>query len=187
VSTLDTPPETPAAAGAGAAPARRGRRLPVGELVVTTALGGLGVFALVEAHTIAVPASSNAVGPRAFPYAVGAILVLSAVALLVAQLRGDRGEVEGGEDVDTSGGADWVAVAKLTGAFAALVVLVEPLGWPIAASLMFGGTAWALGARPWWRALLVAAVLNTVVHIVFTQVLGVYLPAGPLEGVVGFG
>jgi putative tricarboxylic transport membrane protein len=185
VSALETPPETPA--GSSAAGDRRRRRLPAGELVVVAVLTGLGVFALVEAHTIAVPTSSNAVGPRAFPYAVGVLLVGSAVGLLVAVLRGDRGEVEGGEDVDTSGGADWVAVAKLTGAFAALVVLVDPLGWPIAASLMFGGTAWALGARPWWRALLVAVVLNTAVHVVFTQVLGVYLPAGPLEGVVGFG
>ena len=176
----------PGASPPSTAAARR-RRLPVGELVVVAVLAGLGVFALVEAHTIAVPTSSNAVGPRAFPYAVGAVLVLSAVGLLVALLRGERGEVEGGEDVDTSGGADWAAVGKLTAAFAALVVLVEPLGWPIAASLMFGGAAWALGARPWWRALLVAVVLNTAVHVVFTRVLGVYLPAGPLEGVVGLG
>ncbi|PWJ55376.1 putative tricarboxylic transport membrane protein [Quadrisphaera granulorum] len=181
MSTIDT-------SGPATERAARSRGpIPKSELAVAAVLGGLGVFALVDAHTIAVPASASAVGPRAFPYAVGALLVLSAVGLVIALLRGDRGEVEGGEDVDTDGGADWAAVLKLTGSFAALCVLVEPLGWLIAASVMFTGAAWTLGARPWWRALLVALVLNTVVQILFTQLLGVYLPAGPLEGVPGLG
>lgn len=166
-----------------AAPAAR--RWP--DLVMPLAITALGVFTLVEATTIRAGGTGNAVGPRAFPYAVGILLVGAGVAVVVSVLRGRRAEVEDSEDVDASAGTDWLTVAKLTGSFAALVVLVEPLGWPIAATVLFGGTAWSLGARPVWRPLVVGAVIAVVVHVVFTQVLGLFLPAGPLEGVVGFG
>lgn len=147
----------------------------------------LGVFTLVDASTIAVPSSANTVGPQAFPYAVGVLLIASAVALFVDLARGRLGDAEEGEDVDVTAGTDWVTVLKLTASFAALVVLVEPLGWPIAGTVLFGGAAWSLGARPWWRPVLVGAVLAVAIQIVFTQLLGLFLPAGPLEGVSFFG
>lgn len=148
----------------------------------------LGVFTIVDASTITVPRSVNTVGPQAFPYAVGALLIASAVALFVDLARGRlQAEAEEGEDVDTTVSTDWVTVLKLTASFAALVVLVEPLGWPIAATVLFGGGAWSLGARPWWRPVLIGAVLAVAMQIVFTQLLGLYLPAGPLEGVSFFG
>lgn len=172
---------------AGAAPGAPARGAPWAEAVFPLALVALGVFALVEATTIAVPASAGAVGPRAFPYAVGALLVGTGVAVLVALARGHRGEAEAGEDVDTDLGTDWLRVALLAGSLLALVVLIEPLGWPLAATVLFGGAAWSLGARPLWRPLLVGALLGVVTQIVFTQLLGVYLPAGPFEAVSFFG
>jgi putative tricarboxylic transport membrane protein len=162
---------------------RPARGWPWAELAFPVALLALGVFTLVESGEIVDPGSSNTVGPRAFPYAVGALLVGSAVALFVSIARGKRGHAEEGEDVDTGAGTDWVTVAKLAGSFGALVVLVEPLGWPIAATVLFGGAAWSLGARPWWRATLVGAVLALLIQVVFTQLLGLFLPAGPLSGV----
>jgi putative tricarboxylic transport membrane protein len=148
---------------------------------------GLGVFTVVEATHITVPGSANVVGPRAFPYAIGALLVATGVAVLVSLARGHRGEAESGEDVDIHLGTDWVRVALLVGSVLALVVLIEPLGWPIAATVLFGGAAWSLGARPLWRPLLVGALIAVVTQIVFTQALGAYLPAGPFEGVAFFG
>ncbi|ABS01558.1 putative tricarboxylic transport membrane protein [Kineococcus radiotolerans] len=174
---------TPATTTRDGGPSRR--RWP--ELLLPLGITGLGVFTLADATTIAVTGAQNTVGPRAFPFAVGALLVAAGVAVVVAVLTGHRGEVEDSEDVDATAGTDWVTVAKLTGSFAALVVLVEPLGWPIAATLLFGGTAWSLGARPVWRPLLVGALIAVGTHVLFTQVLGLFLPAGPLGGVIGFG
>jgi putative tricarboxylic transport membrane protein len=150
-------------------------------------LVGLGVFALVDATTITVPGSANVVGPRAFPYAVGALLVVTGVAVLVGLARGRHGSAETGEDVDTELGTDWPRVAMLVGSVLALIVLIEPLGWPIAATVLFAGAGWSLGARPLWRPVVVGAVLAVLTHTVFTQALGVFLPAGPLEAVPGFG
>jgi len=147
----------------------------------------LGVFTLVDATGITVPGSTNTVGPRAFPYAVGTLLVVAGVAVLMCLARGRRGAAEESEDVDTAAGTDWIRVVGLIASFVALVVLIEPLGWPIAATVLFAGSAWSLGARPWWRPLLAGALLAVVTQVVFTQLLGVFLPAGPLEGVSLFG
>lgn len=153
------------------------------ETVFPVALIALGAFTIVEAAGIVMPSSANTVGPQAFPYAVGALLMGAGVAVFASVATGHRGRPEESEDVDTTAGTDWVTVTKLTGSFAALVVLVEPLGWPIASTVLFGGAAWSLGARPWWRPMLIGAVLSLLIQIVFTQLLGVFLPAGPLEGV----
>lgn len=160
---------------------RRAGLLP--ELAFPLALVLLGVFVLVEAAGIAVPRSANVMGPKVYPVVIGVVLLVVGGWLTVTILRGERGPEEGGEDVDASVPTDWATVAKLVGSFAALVVLVEPLGWPIAATLLFGGAAFSLGARPWWRPLLVGLVLAFVIQVAFTQALGLYLPAGPLEGV----
>lgn len=160
-----------------------GRSGLVAELVFPAALVLLGVFVLLEAVGIAVPVSANVMGPRVYPIAIGIVLLVVGLWLTVTILRGERGAEEGGEDVDASVPVDWATVAKLAGSFIALVVLVEPLGWPIAATLLFGGAAFSLGARPWWRPLLVGLVLAFVIQVAFTQLLGLYLPAGPLEGV----
>lgn len=175
--------------GAGTAPERGGRPARTwswGEAAIPVGLFALGVFTLIETSSITVPGSTNVVGPRAFPYAVGVLLVGAAVALAVSLARGQHGHAEEGEDVDAEARIDWLTVAKLVASFAALVLLVEPLGWPIAATLLFAGTAWALGARV-WRAVVIGVVLNVLVHVLFVEVLGLFLPAGPLEGVPFFG
>lgn len=182
------------ASGSGAAPAQgaapeqggRPRAWSWGEAAIAVGLLALGVFTLVETTSINVPGSANVVGPRAFPYAVGVLLIGASVALGISLLRGQHGPAEEGEDVDIGAPTDWVTVAKLVASFAALVLLVEPLGWPIAATLLFAGTAWALGARV-LRAAAIGAVLNVAIHVLFVQVLGLFLPAGPLEGVPLFG
>lgn len=153
------------------------------EAVFPLALVALGVFTLVDATTIAVPRSASILGPRGFPYAVGVLLVLAGTAVLIGIVRGGGGDTEAAEDVDLDRDTDWRAVGLLAGSFLALVVLLEPVGWPIAATVLFAGTAWSLGARPWWRPLVAGAIVALVTHVVFTRALNVYLPSGPLQGV----
>ena len=71
-----------------------------GELVLAVLLAGLGIYLLVDAGAISVPGSSNTVGPRFFPYAVGALTVVTGAALALRVLRGDRGPSDDSEDVD---------------------------------------------------------------------------------------
>jgi putative tricarboxylic transport membrane protein len=157
-------------------------RAAVPEIVVALAVVALGVFTMVDAHRITVPLSSNVVGPRVFPYAVGAILTVAGAAVLVATLRGRRAEPEAGEDIDLHAPTDWVTLAKVVAGFALHVALVDRLGWALAGALLFTVVAWALGGHP-LKAAGVGLVLGFVVQALFVSGLGVSLPAGLFEGV----
>jgi len=155
-----------------------------GELVLAAATAALGGYVLVAAGGITVPGSANTLGPRAFPYLVGAMLVVAGLALVVLVLTGRAGEEEGGEDVDPTVRTDWLTVVLLVVTLVVHVFAINVVGWPFAAAILFGGSAVVLGARPWWRAALVGLVLGLVVQVIFGGLLGLSLPAGPLlEGV----
>ena len=166
-----------------AAPARRplaGRA----ELGLAALLLALGAFLLVETQRIAVPVSTNGVGPRFFPTVVGGVLVVVSLWLAVDVLRGGHGEMEAAEDVDTDRSSDWTTLALLSAVFLGHAFLLEPLGFPVAAALLFFGVAAALGSRRWARDAAVAVALAVLVFVVFARGLGVGLPAGVLEGLV---
>ncbi|TDE11775.1 tripartite tricarboxylate transporter TctB family protein [Jiangella asiatica] len=163
-------------------PVRPGARR-VEEYVLGAAIVGLGVFVLVDTASIAVPGSANAVGPRTFPYVVGALLVAAGAAVLTATALGRLGEAEDGEDVDPEAGTDWRTVVQLVAFFLAHAWLVERAGWPLALAALFAGAAWTLGARPWWRPVLIGLALGVVLQAVFATGLGLSLPPGLLEGV----
>lgn len=160
------------------------RSLPVGELGFAGGVVGLGVFALVRAGSINEPLTAGSMGPRALPYMVGGALVLSGLAVVAAVLRGHRGEAEHGEDVADDDHTDWAVVGMLVGLLLVHVFLIVPAGWPVAATVLFAGSAIVLGAKPWWRAAVVGLLLALVLQAAFAGGLGVSLPAGPLfEGV----
>ena len=69
------------------------------------------------------------------------MLFRSAGLLVLATLRGDRGEAEEGEDVDLSHRPDWKTVAQLVAIFALNIALVDFLGWAITGALLFAGVA----------------------------------------------
>lgn len=160
------------------------RTVPVGELGFAGGVVALGVFALVRAGSINEPLTAGSMGPRALPYLVGGALVLSGLAVVAAVLRGHRGEAEHGEDVADDEHTDWRIVGMLIALFLVHVFLIIPAGWPVAATVLFSGSAIVLGAKPWWRAIMIGLLLALVLQASFAGGLGVSLPAGPLlEGV----
>ncbi len=172
-------------AARGGPPASKVRR--PGELVLALATLALGVFVLVEAGGITVPGSTNTMGPRAFPYLVGAMAAVVGAVLVVAVLRGKYGHEEGGEDVDPTAKTDWLTIVLLCVVLVVHVFTINVIGWPFAAAILFGGASVVLGARPWWRAVLAGLALGLVIQVVFGGLLGLSLPPGPLlEGVAIF-
>lgn len=152
------------------------------DIVVAAGVILLGAATLVGASRITIPLSSNVVGPRAFPYAVGVALMLSGAAVLVDALRGRLGTPEEGEDIDAAAKTDWVTLAKIVAAFAVHIAVVDVIGWALAGALLFTLVAWSLGANV-GRATLAGVVLGFTVQALFVSALGVTLPAGPFEGV----
>lgn len=161
-----------------------GRTTPVGEFGFAVGVVALGVFALVRAGSINEPLTAGFMGPRTLPYLVGGALLLAGLAVAVAVLRGHRGQAEEGEDIADVDHTDWATVGMLVALLVVHIFLIVPAGWPVAATVLFAGSAVVLGARPWWRAVLIGLALALVLQAAFAGGLGVSLPAGPLlEGV----
>lgn len=155
------------------------------ELGVAALLGAVGVGILWDAVGLHAPYSqADPIGPRVVPYLVAALLLGTAVVLAVDVLRGGRGEVEGGEDIDLSQPTDWRTVVPLVAVFAATIVLVDTLGWVIAGALLYFGSVMALGSRHYVRDALISVGLGVGTFYGFYLGLGIHLPAGILEGVL---
>ncbi len=159
------------------------RRSP-GEAIFAGVILGIGVMGFVAGAGIQTPPSASDIGPRAFPFLVSALLVVVGVSLLVRLRLRYVGVPDDSEDVDPSVKTDWLTVAKVVGFTIVHIALIVPLGWPVAAAVLFFGTAWSLGAKPWWRNAVISVLLSLALQFVFAGLLGVSLPTGfLLEGI----
>jgi putative tricarboxylic transport membrane protein len=155
------------------------------ELGVALLLGAVGVIVLVDALALATPYSqSDPVGPKTLPYIVAGVLLVCAVMLAINVLRGGQGEAEGGEDIDLSHPADWKTVLPLVGAFVANILLIDWAGWVISGTVLFWGSAWALGSRHYVRDGIISIALAVATFYGFYLGLGIPLPAGLLKGIL---
>ena len=157
------------------------RDLP--QLGLAAALVVVGAYTFYDATTLRI-GFGDPVGPRVFPYAIGAVTVALGLLLVLATLRGDVPVAEGGEDVDLRQPADWVTVAKLVGVLLFTALTISFLGWAVSGALLFVGSAWALGSRTLVRDVLVGIAMSVSSWYFFHEVLGVILPAGILDGVL---
>jgi putative tricarboxylic transport membrane protein len=155
------------------------------EYAVALFLGVVGLVVITSAALL--PESRIArgpVGPGAIPIVVGLLLVVVAGFLALDVARGGRGEPEGGEDVELTGGTDWRTVLMLAAAFVSNALLIEPLGWPFSGAILFWGSAFALGSRHYVRDAAIALVLSFGSWYLFFYGLNVLLPVGILKGIL---
>ncbi len=152
------------------------------QYLLAAALLVVGVYTIIDARGLNV-GFGDPVGPRVFPYLIGAGMIVLAVLLTVATARGDVAQAEAGEDIDLTTPPDWLTVGKLVGIFVLNLLLVNVLGWAITGALLFAGSAWALGSRTPLRDVLVGAVL-AVGGWYFFYALGVPLTPGILDGIL---
>jgi putative tricarboxylic transport membrane protein len=148
-------------------------------------LAVVGVLVIVDAARIRHIANSNdPIGPKPVPIVLGVLLLVVAVLYAVDVARGGTGAAEEGEDVDVTSAIDWRTVLLLIGAFVVNLALIEPLGWVISGTLLFWGSAFALGSRHHIRNVVIAVALSLTTFYAFAIGLGVNLPAGVLQGIL---
>jgi putative tricarboxylic transport membrane protein len=161
------------------------KRVDKAQYFVCAVLVAVGAFLIYDGVTLEAGfAKVDPVGPKFFPIAIGVILVVLAVILAIAIPRGSVGEADAGEDVDPDSPGDWRTVGLLVGVFVAVILLVEPLGWAIAGTLLFAGAATILGSRHYIRNIVIGAVLAVASFYAFYSGLGIPLPAGILDGIL---
>jgi putative tricarboxylic transport membrane protein len=162
----------------GSAPAPAGRPWGLGVAVIAFGLVWIyGALSLPHAVTYA------AVGPGLFPAAIGAGLVVLGALLLVAVARGERFEPQETEDADAarrpSPAAFWTTVA----AGVVPLLVIRPLGFPVAAALTFALTARAFGSRRVALDLGLGLGLGIACWLLFSRLLGLSLPGLPPLGI----
>ena len=164
---------------------RPGRDIDHAELglaVLLVAVGGLVLYDASQLGTTLV--QTGPIGPKAVPYAVGGMLLLTAALLTVDVLRGGHGEADIGEDIEFGHGADWPRLGLLVLVFLGSSLAIPYAGFPIAGTLLFWGSAVVLGSRRRRWDPVIAVVVAFGSHLMFTYSLGLALPAGILEGVL---
>ena len=155
------------------------------ELGVALGLAVVAVVVIVDALQLPESLTTRGpVGPRTVPLVVAGLLLVVAVLLARDVLRGGRGEPEGGEDIDLTGGSDWRTIGLLTAAFVANAVLIERVGWPVSGAILFWGVAFALGSRHHIRNAVIAFTLSIGTWYLFVLGLDVSLPVGILDGIL---
>ncbi|WP_432497728.1 tripartite tricarboxylate transporter TctB family protein [Kineococcus gypseus] len=153
-------------------------------------------FALYLTHGLVVmdtAGDADGPGPRFFPVLVLVLAWVVAVGLALDAVRERRAaragrglghgaaEEDGGGDGEAgTAPTDWRSVALVAGTFAVFTAVLVPLGWLVAGTWLFWGTAQALGSRRRLFDLGVALAVASVVQLVFGAGLGLNLPAGVL-------
>ena len=146
----------------------------------------LGVFVLVVALRYP-PAKVvfDAVGPMGFPKAIGAFLVVGGLVqsvrtALYIRRFGRWAPEEGVPDEPEHPSSKWRALLFIVGCFVFLL-LMQSLGFLISMPLAIVAGLWSMDYANWLRRVVVALGFTLFAFGMFELVLGVPLPAGPIE------
>ncbi len=154
-------------------------RLPLGETAI--ALGVIALSAIVFWQTLAIPVSPlyARVGPTVIPMITAAGLAGCGLVLLIAALRGGWQDAEEKDAIQ-----DKRALALLLAGFLANMLLIGPLGFTVASTILFTLTARAFGSKNILRDAGIGFGLAIVSYLGFARALGINIGAGPLERVI---
>lgn len=111
----------------------------------------------------------DVLGPRLFPYIVGAGLFLTGLAILLSALRGRKREPEA---------LELAPLLWIVGALVVPIVLIRAAGWIPVSALIFALGARAFGSRRLWLDLALGLAFGVVTFALFNYGLGLNLPAG---------
>ena len=145
-------------------------------LVVAGLLLFLAVLILRDAFSLTLTATYG-VGPTAMPYVVGAGLILLALAHLVVAFK--DGLPEPDDEVDPT------AIYWLTGGLLGLIACIGlGVGFIPATTIVFAATARAFGRRALLVDALIGLGLGVAIYLLFSKLLTLSLPQGPLENLI---
>jgi putative tricarboxylic transport membrane protein len=154
------------------------RRADLGSFLIAAALAALGLYMLWETWSIPVQVTYARVGPRLFPALVGSGLVLNALWLLY---EASRAPVPASAEEPP---IYWPALGWVSAGLLLEAALLERIGFPLSAALLFMLTARGFGSTSLLRDAAIGLVLALLAWFGFTHGLGLTLPAGPLDALI---
>ncbi len=141
-------------------------------LVIAFALLAIAAVIFWDIAHLGKIASYSTVGPATVPNVVAGCLVGLAIWTAIEAWRGDFPEIEV---------LEYTPILWIVGGLAAQMLLLKPLGFSVATGILFAATAAGFGKRKLWISVPVGIVISFFVWAVFSQLLQLHLPAGPLE------
>jgi putative tricarboxylic transport membrane protein len=150
-----------------------------GELLVSIGLAALGIFVLVGSQDIGGGSGYSQVGPRAFPYLIGAGLLLLGAFLAWQAVSGGWRNVPLDDAHETP---DWPAFAILSAGVLLHMAAIAWAGFILTSTFLFTLVARGFGSRRLLRDIVIGLVLSTLAFFLFTYGLGLNLPSGPFGG-----
>ena len=148
----------------------------VGELACSIGLVVIGLFVLVDTGNIPDAQSFSGVGPRFFPYLVGAGLTVTGAMLAWRALAGGWRAMPDDDGVHAT--PDWRAFALISAGIVLQMALIGWAGFILAGVVLFTLVARGFGSTRLVRDIVIGAVLVTAAYLVFTRLLSLTLPAG---------
>ena len=135
---------------------------------------------------IPIPMIKQEVGPSVFPKAVGFLLLGISIANLFIHFKGEVKEDEAraviiGADDKVETKADLKLMGTIIALMAAYAYLFESLGYPITTFVVFVAGALILDRKHMLRDVIIAIISSFGMYFVFTKLLRVALPPGPLS------
>lgn len=157
------------------APETHKRRPDVAALIIAAALALLGAVIAWDATRLGAGGAYARIGPQTIPYAIAICLGLLAVWTAIEAVRGDFPEREKQE---------FAPIIWIVGGLLAQLILIKFAGFSIATAILFAMTARGLGKVSLPLALAAGLVLSVLIWFVFSRLLALTLPAGPLEHMI---
>ncbi len=153
-------------------------------LVLAGLMVAFSLYLLYGIVVMEVPEGADFPGPKFFPTILVVVGLVLAALLVLHYLRSPEPPEA---PVDPEGRtwrthSDWPAVAWCVGGFFLFALLLEVLGWILAAALLFWCVARGVGSRRPLFDLSLALLVSSLIYIAFAQGLGLNLPAGFLGG-----
>lgn len=141
----------------------------VAELLTALFLGAVGLFFLRASMGLPPPEEPGVPGPGTVPMILGGFITFGALVLLVQSLLREKSE-----RLQSTGFKPLFALASLIVGAA----IFEPAGFLLSTFLFLSAGFTVLGEADWRKALPAAALMSTLLWLVFTKLLGVGLPYG---------
>lgn len=153
-----------------------GKRL--GTSLVSLAVVALGVVILWITAQAPVAAAFAKIGPTAFPYGIGALLILMGLLLLRDAQRG-QWFCEATDPAEPR--PDLVPLMWVGGGLLANILLIKAIGFILSSTIMYMLIAKGFGARRLWLAAIVGFLLALSAYYGFAQLLGLRMGGGLIE------
>ena len=156
------------------------RRINAGEFAISFGLVALGSFVVYGTQSIAETQGYAQIGPRLFPYIIGAGLTVCGGVLGWQALSGGWRNVP--LDQEGHDAPDWIAFVIISAGIVLHMVVIGWAGFIIASTLLFVLISRGFGSKRLVRDAIIGVLLAVVVFFIFTVGLGLSLPKGPFGG-----